>query len=59
MNAISTVSLNNMIDEIERFAVANRANMPINEYKELMARIKALKTEVNSRNPFAFTCRPS
>lgn len=42
-----------MIDEIERFAVANRANMPINEYKELMARIKALKTEVNSRNPFA------
>lgn len=53
LNAISTVSLNNMIDEIERFAVANRANMPINEYKELMARIKALKTEVNSRNPFA------
>lgn len=52
LNAISTVSLNNMIDEIERFAVANRANMPINEYKELMARIKALKTEVNSRNPF-------
>ena len=53
LNAISTVSLNNMIDEIERFAVANRANMPIGEYKELMARIKALKTEVNSRNPFA------
>lgn len=53
LNAIGTVSLNNMIDEIERFAVANRANMPINEYKELMARIKALKTEVNSRNPFA------
>lgn len=53
LNAISTVSLNNMIDEIDRFAVANRANMPINEYKELMARIKALKTEVNSRNPFA------
>lgn len=53
LNAISTVSLNNMIDEIERFAAANRANMPINEYKELMARIKALKTEVNSRNPFA------
>lgn len=53
LNAISTVSLNNMIDETERFAVANRANMPINEYKELMARIKALKTEVNSRNPFA------
>lgn len=53
LNAISTVSLNNMIDEIERFAEANRANMPINEYKELMARIKALKTEVNSRNPFA------
>ena len=53
LNSISTVSLNNMIDEIERFAVANRANMPIGEYKELMARIKALKTEVNSRNPFA------
>lgn len=53
LNAISTVSLNNMIDEIERFAEANRANMPIGEYKELMARIKALKTEVNSRNPFA------
>lgn len=51
LNAISTVSLNNMIDEIE--AEANRANMPIGEYKELMARIKALKTEVNSRNPFA------
>lgn len=53
LNAISTVSLNNMIDEIERFAEANRANMPIGEYKELMARIKALKTEVNSRNPFS------
>lgn len=53
LNAISTVSLNNMIDEIERFAEANRANMPIGEYKELMARIKALKTGVNSRNPFA------
>lgn len=53
LSIIGTISLNQMIDEITKFAEANKANMPIDQYKELLARIKALKTEVNSRNPFA------
>ena len=53
LSIIGTISLNQMIDEITKFAEDNKANMPIDQYKELLARIKALKTEVNSRNPFA------
>ncbi|MGJ7024912.1 hypothetical protein [Petrimonas sulfuriphila] len=50
---LSSLTMNNIITKLEEFKRTTGRNLPINEFKELMAVLKRLRDENESRDPFS------